>query len=469
MLRHHSKAVETALRLIDFALLALSWPLAHLVLYGIALPPDLSLEPFVPLPLHVVAFVVWVTATSMFELYGGRRRDHVASEISIIARSVGLVALGTLAASSFWTEELVRRPIIALFALFGFGLLSAFRLVLRGFAHAVRRRGYNTRYFAVVGQGDHAEEIVARISSHPEWGYTFLGYVRDGQATAMPCDVPVLGETADLGEILRQNVVDEMFFAVAHHRLTRIEPAVKLCQEMGVAVRISLGSFGDGNAQMELVETDGWPMLTFKTGASNEFGQVAKRLFDVVTSAAMLVLLAPVFGLVAVAIRADSPGPVFFRQKRVGLNGLEFTFFKFRSMRVGAEGELAKLRALNEMDGPVFKMRADPRVTRIGHFLRKTSIDEFPQFWNVLRGEMSIVGPRPPIPDEVRQYQRWQRRRLSVKPGITCTWQVSGRNDVNFEQWMKLDLEYIDRWSFWADIGICFRTIPAVLFARGAR
>ncbi len=469
MLRHHSKAVETALRLLDFALLATAWPIAHLVLFGTALPPALARDPFVPVPLHVVAFVIWVASTSMFELYGARRRDHVAAEISIIARSLALVALGTLAASSFWRGEVSRRALIALFAVVGLGLLSSFRLVLRGLAHAVRRRGFNTRYFAVVGQGDHAEEIVARIASHPEWGYTFLGFVRDGQAVPVSCDLPVLGDTADLNEILRQHVVDEIFFAVAHHRLTHVEPAVKLCQEMGVAVRISLGSFGDGIAPMELVETDGWPMLAFKTGASSELGQAAKRLFDVITSATMLLLLAPVFGLVALAIRADSPGPVFFRQRRVGLNGREFTFFKFRSMRIGAEDELAKLRAMNEMDGPVFKMRADPRVTRIGRFIRKSSIDELPQFWNVLRGEMSIVGPRPPIPAEVRQYQRWQRRRLSVKPGITCTWQVSGRNDVSFDQWMKLDLEYIDRWSFWCDIGICFRTIPAVLFARGAR
>jgi lipopolysaccharide/colanic/teichoic acid biosynthesis glycosyltransferase len=160
---------------------------------------------------------------------------------------------------------------------------------------------------------------------------------------------------------------------------------------------------------------------------------------------------------------------VLFRQRRVGLNGREFGLYKFRSMCHDAESKLAELRHRNEMDGPVFKMREDPRVTRIGRFLRKTSLDEFPQFWNVLRGEMSVVGPRPPIPTEVRLYKRWQRRRLSVKPGITCTWQVSGRNEVDFARWMELDLHYIDNWSLWHDLKIVLQTIPAVILGRGAR
>ena len=201
----------------------------------------------------------------------------------------------------------------------------------------------------------------------------------------------------------------------------------------------------------------------------NTADDARKRAVDVLVSGVLLLLLAPAFALIALATRRDSPGPALFRQKRVGLNGREFTFYKFRSMRLGAEAELAALQAQNEMDGPVFKMAKDPRITSLGHFLRKTSLDELPQLWNVFCGEMSLVGPRPPLPAEVRLYEPWQRRRLSVVPGITCTWQVSGRNEIDFEQWMRLDLAYIDRWSFWGDIGICLQTVPAVLFARGAR
>jgi exopolysaccharide biosynthesis polyprenyl glycosylphosphotransferase len=179
-------------------------------------------------------------------------------------------------------------------------------------------------------------------------------------------------------------------------------------------------------------------------------------------------MLSPVFVATAIAVKLDSPGPVFFRQTRVGKNGRPFKMLKFRSMHVDAEARLESLRGLNEVSGPVFKMKNDPRITRVGAFIRRTSLDELPQFLNVLSGEMSIVGPRPPVPSEVRQYQRWQRRRLSVKPGITCTWQVSGRSNVSFDQWMKLDLEYIDTWSLWQDIQICFRTVPAVLLSRGA-
>jgi exopolysaccharide biosynthesis polyprenyl glycosylphosphotransferase len=217
-------------------------------------------------------------------------------------------------------------------------------------------------------------------------------------------------------------------------------------------------------------ELEGIPLLSFTHASENDvLALAAKRAFDVVVSATALLIHAPVIAALAVAIRLDSPGPVFFRQRRVGKNGREFTLFKFRSMRVGAEDELAHLRRHNEMAGPVFKMREDPRVTRVGRLLRRTSLDELPQFWNVLRGEMSVVGPRPPLPSEVRLYQRWQRRRLSMKPGLTCTWQVSGRSDVDFERWMELDLAYIDGWTLWRDVVILLRTIPAVLLGRGAR
>jgi len=171
----------------------------------------------------------------------------------------------------------------------------------------------------------------------------------------------------------------------------------------------------------------------------------------------------------AALVKLESPGPALFRQVRIGLNGRRFKLYKFRSMRDGAEAELDRLLPHNEADGPVFKMRADPRVTRVGAFLRRTSLDELPQLWNVLVGEMSIVGPRPPLPHEVKRYERWQRRRLSVKPGLTCTWQVSGRSDMTFDRWMELDLEYIDRWSLRNDLRIMLRTIPAVLLGRGAR
>jgi exopolysaccharide biosynthesis polyprenyl glycosylphosphotransferase len=210
----------------------------------------------------------------------------------------------------------------------------------------------------------------------------------------------------------------------------------------------------------------GVPSIAFCPVPSDAMALFAKRAFDIAVSFVALAWLAPLLAAVALAIRIDSPGPVLFRQCRVGRNGRTFFVLKFRSMYQDAEQRLEALRSRNEMSGPVFKMANDPRVTRVGRFIRKTSIDELPQFWNVLRGDMSVVGPRPPLPREVAQYKPWQRRRLSVRPGITCTWQVSGRNDIDFDRWMELDLSYIDNWSLWRDFQIVAKTIPAVFHGR---
>jgi exopolysaccharide biosynthesis polyprenyl glycosylphosphotransferase len=216
-------------------------------------------------------------------------------------------------------------------------------------------------------------------------------------------------------------------------------------------------------------EFEGTPMLTLESTPSDPIPLALKRALDVAGALVGLVLLSPVFLAAALAVRLSSPGPVLYRQDRVGLNGRVFKILKFRSMYADADRRLAELRAHNEMDGPVFKMANDPRMTPVGRWLRRYSLDELPQLWNVLVGEMSLVGPRPPIPDEVQAYERWQRRRLSMKSGITCLWQVEGRNDIDFETWMKLDMEYIDNWSLALDMKILLKTIPVVLLARGAR
>ncbi len=312
-----------------------------------------------------------------------------------------------------------------------------------------------------------AREVVEVVEAHPEWALRFAGLIRlDG--TSDRSRGPTLGELSQLGRILDEEVIDVVVFAVPRDRLGDIDRAVHLCEEQGVEVRISLDILRFGPGRMMVADMDGVPMLAFSRAPTDALALAMKRTFDVVVSALVMIAFAPLFGAIALAIKLGSPGPVLFGQRRVGQNGRAFQMLKFRSMYQDAEQRLDALRAQNEMSGPVFKMANDPRVTRIGRFLRKTSLDELPQFWNVLKGEMSVVGPRPPIPSEVRQYKRWQKRRLSVKPGITCIWQISGRNNIDFERWMELDLQYIDEWSLWGDIEICFKTIPAVLGARGA-
>jgi exopolysaccharide biosynthesis polyprenyl glycosylphosphotransferase len=211
------------------------------------------------------------------------------------------------------------------------------------------------------------------------------------------------------------------------------------------------------------------PLLTFSTTPGNEVRLAVRRVVDVALSASLLIVLSPVLLAIALAIRMASPGPVLFRQPRCGLHGRRFTFLKFRTMRPDADRLKAMLQPFNEMDGPAFKMTNDPRVFPLGGFLRRTSLDELPQLWNILHGDMSFVGPRPSVVEEVEQYEPWQRRRLSMKPGLTCLWQVSGRSELTFDEWMRLDLEYIDNWSLWLDVKIALKTVPAVLLGRGAK
>jgi exopolysaccharide biosynthesis polyprenyl glycosylphosphotransferase len=319
----------------------------------------------------------------------------------------------------------------------------------------------------VVGTGGIAREVVETVDAHPEWGLRFAGHIRLDDAPDRSRE-RTLGVLSNLGRILEQEVLDVVVFAVPRERLDEIERGVHLCEDQGIEVRISLDVLRFGPGRMMIAEMDDMPMLAFTRTPSDSLALGVKRAFDVIVSALVMVLLCPLFAGIALAIRIDSPGPVLFRQRRAGHNGRSFQMLKFRSMYVDAEERLEELRSRNEMSGPVFKMTNDPRVTKVGQFLRRTSMDELPQFWNVLKGEMSVVGPRPPIPEEVRKYKRWQRRRLSVRPGITCLWQISGRNNVGFDRWMELDLEYIDHWSLWGDLAICVKTIPAVFSARGA-
>lgn len=466
MLHSLGRARRLLLRLLDLVALAASLPIACL-LYPFL--PDAS--PWRPLAgelLHplAIALLLWTAAAWFHQVYekGGLTAEE---ERRRAFRALGTVVVGFLLLVFATKQHGFSRLLMGLYFLTAAALLAVNRIGSIVVMTAARRRGFRLRNYAVVGCGELAREIVTTVASRREWGLNLAGFITDDEEPTF-ADCVILGPLANLDRILDEHVLDEVIFAVPRTRLPAVEAAILLCEEQGVAVRISLDILRYGRSKMLLTDLDGLPMLTFTRTPSDLIALALKRTFDVAASACVLLLLAPVLAVVAIAIKLDSPGPVFFRQRRVGLNGRPFVMLKFRSMHADAEARLESLRALNEMSGPVFKMSDDPRVTRVGRFIRKTSLDEFPQFWNVLAGHMSVVGPRPPIPSEVRKYQRWQRRRLSVRPGITCTWQISGRNDIDFDQWMALDLEYIDGWSLGRDFWICLKTIPAVLMARGA-
>ena len=297
-----------------------------------------------------------------------------------------------------------------------------------------------------------------------------VGYLRFREDPAEPRVVaPMLGDVDALESVLKDHPVSEVYIAgnMVKNAET-MQSVIRSCEKFGVPFALPAAGFRFGRARAVngKAVVDGY--IHYQSVEPKPVQTALKRALDVLLSAAALWILSPILVGTAICVKLTSKGPVLFKQPRVGMHGRPFNMLKFRSMVVNAEELKEKLLAQNEQTGPVFKMKADPRVTAVGRFIRKYSVDELPQLINILRGEMSIVGPRPPVPQEVAQYEPWQRRRLSVRPGLTCVWQVSGRNEISFEQWMYLDMQYIDNWSLGQDLGLILKTVPVVLTGRGA-
>ncbi len=314
-------------------------------------------------------------------------------------------------------------------------------------------------------------ELHIQLKKQIVWGVEVVGFIDpDPHCLGLMVDgIPVIGTVESIGNCLKDNVVDEVVVAIPRSLLSDAEPIVRACEEEGIRLRFMADLFNVQVARVSLLQIGHIPLLTMEPVAQDSQQLFAKRIFDLVLTILSLPFLVPLFLLITIAIKLDSPGPAFFVQERVGLRKHTFPMFKFRSMYVGAEEKLKELEHLNEVEGPIFKMNEDPRVTRVGKFIRKTSLDELPQLINVIRGEMSLVGPRPMSIRDVDLFERGvQRKRFSVQPGITCLWQISGRSDLPFEKWLELDLEYIDNWSFYLDVKILAKTIPAVISSKGA-
>jgi exopolysaccharide biosynthesis polyprenyl glycosylphosphotransferase len=351
-------------------------------------------------------------------------------------------------------------------------LIGTTRVLLRLNLRRLRLRGHNIKRIVIIGTGPRAEWFAKQVLHRHDFGYCLVGYV-DSKVRFNNnglSHVAWLGDVPDLPRIISNEVIDEVFIALPiKSQYSQIESAITTLEEQGIPVHLLSDLFPHKLARSRAWEFEGTPLLSLHSAPSITWKTEVKRLMDIVASASLLSLLSPLLALVAVAIRLDSRGPVFFVQDRVGFNKHRFRMFKFRTMRRDAEARMKEIEHLNEKSGPIFKIRNDPRITRLGRWLRKTSIDELPQLINVLLGEMSLVGPRPlAVRDALKMEEAWQKRRFSVKPGLTCLWQVSGRSNLSFEQWMELDLKYIDGWSLGLDGVIVLRTIPAILTARGA-
>jgi exopolysaccharide biosynthesis polyprenyl glycosylphosphotransferase len=337
-------------------------------------------------------------------------------------------------------------------------------------AHYVRRQGLNTRRLLIVGTGKRAVEFIRKVDQHPEWGFEILGAIDDepGRGVYRVGRLDVIGTLDDIPKIFHKDAVDGVVFVVPRSRLNSLQGAIANCETEGIVVTVAVDLFDTKLARSSVAELDGLPLLQFRTTQAKEWELLVKRFFDFSASGLGIITLSPVFLILAILIKVTSKGPVFFKQNRLGLSGRRFTLYKFRTMRLGAHDVLSDVADLNAMTTPEFKDKKARWITPIGRFMRKFSLDELPQLFNVFVGHMSIVGPRPTVPDEVDKYKDWQRRRFSMKPGITCLWQVNGRNNIAFEEWMKLDLEYLDNWSLWLDAKILMKTVPVVLLGIGA-
>lgn len=414
--------------------------------------------------------LTWVAAGWWLDVYSRLGRS---SRRVVIRDAFRQGMLGTLCLLVF--EFLLRldlsRFFLGLFAIYSSVFLLAFRLLAVRLAGNLSRAAH--RYVFVAGTGERAVRLGQTLENASADGLTISGFFATGGAKRVaPLTIDLeqsypVYPIEDLPRLLAHHIIDEILFAVESPELAELEDIFLLCDEEGVRTRVAVDFFPHVNSQVRLEKLGDTQLLTFSAAPDDDLLLLVKRSIDVSLAAIALALSAPFLLLIAVAVRLTSPGPAVFSQERCGLNGRKFRVYKFRSMSVDAEQRKAEVMHLSSRQTAV-KVPNDPRLTPLGRHLRRFSLDELPQLVNVLRGEMSLVGPRPAIPSEVAQYERWQRRRLRMRPGLTCLWAVNGRDKVDFETWMKMDLEYIDNWSLGLDCKILLKTIPQVLSGRGA-
>jgi exopolysaccharide biosynthesis polyprenyl glycosylphosphotransferase len=414
------------------------------------------------IPLLVTAASAFALATGQYEI---RPTDAWQLDLTRAVRAVSIFAAASLAMLFLFDRDDVSRLfLIAFFATVFFGMV-AIRATARVWFRHRRATGKGIVNVLVIGSGPVAEGFISEATAHAEAGLNVIGFLDSPGRNLL--DHSRLGTVEDLPVVLEHLVVDEVVVCLPLDAWSRIGSIAHLVEQQGKAVRIPVQLPGTINSRSRLDHLAGVPVLSLVSAPDQPLATACKRFIDLVVAAIALTLLAPFGGLIAFSIFLRDGRPVLFAQPRVGLNGRTFTLWKFRTMDVDAERRLAEVAGLNERDGPVFKASRDPRVTAFGRVLRATSLDELPQLWNVLKGDMSLVGPRPALHSEVEQYDPWHRRRLSMKPGMTGLWQVSIRNDKQFDSWVARDLEYIDSWSLLQDLKILGRTIPAVFRLTG--
>lgn len=464
-----------ALSLSDLLLLAIALYLSvfgreSLLPYSVMVQRTVQVHTIVAL---VVLLLVWKASFSLMGFYRSKRLVSAWTQILNLLKGSVAAAMGLAVVSFAFPIHMVTFAVLLRFLPLAACMLIASRLIMRQTLKVLRRRGRNLRQIVIVGTNARAIEFADGILSRPELGYRLAGFVDDawvGPHSDQWAPSKLVSDLRGFKSYLRDHVIDEVVIALPIKSFYDEEDCLlQTCREHGVIVRVLTNFFNSGITGAELNEFSSAPIVTFSSIPLDALRLAAKRVLDIAGAAMLLIAVSPVMLGALALIKLESGGPVIFTQERIGLNKRRFRIYKFRTMVANAEMLQLQLESKNEAQGPVFKIKEDPRISRVGRLLRKTSIDELPQLFNVLKGEMSLVGPRPlPVRDYMGFSEDWQRRRFSVRPGITCLWQVSGRSAISFDQWMRLDMEYIDQWSLWLDVKILARTIPAVVRGSGA-
>lgn len=484
MLKERDEVIKRVMLFLDVSLISLSFFLTFVLranfahIYRLNLlpsmhvfkPPSLNINDY--LAVYFILLFLWCAA---FVFNGMYRHAHIRSLIDvswIVLRSMFWVTLAFSVLVFALKLKFVSRVFFAVFMVLAAGAVLLGKMAVFAMMRRSLKKGYNYKNLLIVGTGRRAVHLIEAIKAHPERGYRVVKVVDYASCPAAGGqEIPgceVVGGEDDMLRILHSHPIDEVIFVVPRSRLDLVEQYFYVCENEGVDAAIAADLFNLKSSRLHHTDFDGIPLIALEKTFDKEWQLFVKRAVDVLVPGAGIVLLGPLFLVVMMLVKCTSSGPVFFTQRRVSLHGRVFMMYKFRSMREGAEKEQEKLAPLNNMEGPVFKIKDDPRVTPVGRFLRRFSLDELPQLFNVFVGRMSLVGPRPALASEVQKYAPWQRRRLSMRPGITCLWQAYHRDEKDFEKWMQSDLDYLDHWSLGLDFKIFIKTCVAVIGGRGA-
>lgn len=466
MLKENERLYNNVLGIFDVALSLLAFVLAYYIRVFTVAKTLMYSDQY--LILGILIIPIWFVLFKIINMQTGQRVK--AYSIVLIEYAI-IISIGTsiLFMSIFLFKlDNISRLAIFMFAITNFLFLFISKVLFYKIIKKKTLKGEGVKNIILIAD-ETSIEFVEKIINGKQWGYKIFSIISDSEIIRAKYfnNYKIQASTINIDKITEENVIDEIIYCKNNIDINEVKKLIYSCNEIGVTLQLQSDFFSLVASKSHVNYFGETSVMTFKTTSVDYFALAMKNIIDSIISFFALLFFSPFLILIAIVIKLESKGAILFKQKRVGLRGRMFTMYKFRTMVDNAEELKQNLQEQNEVDGPVFKIKNDPRVTRFGAFLRKTSLDEFPQFFNVLLGNMSIVGPRPPVKEEVKQYERQQLRRLSMKPGITCIWQVSGRNNISFEEWMKMDLQYIDNWSLKFDLILILKTINTVFRKTG--